>query len=119
MITCPQFCRLIGIGATKSFSCEVNESDERLFNIALPNDAHLSGWKSSRRSICASPNVRACFEPEAISPSESAARIGDELIVPAAHGLPPHVGLFTSRSVVGPQAVPVQKRPVMSAREPP
>ena len=29
----------------KSFSCEVKESEDRLFSIALPNDVHLSDWK--------------------------------------------------------------------------
>src|SRR5215207_2290428 len=116
MITWAQFCRLIPTGATKSFSCEVNESDDRLLSIAVPNDAHLLGWKMRRRSICASPNVRASFEPVVISPSDSAAGIGEELIVPVAHGLPPQVGEFTSRSWAGPQAVPVHLRAVMSAR---
>src|SRR5918994_2377516 len=106
-------------GATKSFSCEVKASDERLFSIALPNDAHLFGWKSNLRSSCASPNVLGCLEPEVISPSDSAAGIDEVLIVPAAHGAPPHVAEGASRSVVGPQAVPVHVRPVMSAREPP
>src|ERR671910_1657167 len=91
MITCPQFCTLMPTGATKSFSCELKASDDRLFSIALPIDAHLSGWKRRRRSSCASPNVLGSFEPEVISPSDSAAGIGDVLIVPAAHGALPQV----------------------------
>ena len=42
MITLPQFEICTGTGAMKSFSCEVKESEERLFRNALPNDSHES-----------------------------------------------------------------------------
>ena len=42
MITLPQLVMLTGTGRMKSFSCEVNASDDRLFRNALPNDVHLS-----------------------------------------------------------------------------
>src|SRR5829696_6532827 len=104
MITLPQLVRLMPTGRMKSFSCEVNESEERLLSIALPNDAHLSAWKISRRSSCASPNVRAESEPLEMMPSESAAGMGELLMVPVAHGLPPQAADGTSRSVGAPHA---------------
>src|SRR5215207_352161 len=119
MTTLPQLVRLMLAGRMKSFSCEVKASEERLFSIALPNEVHLFAWKMRRRSICASPNVRADKEPLEMMPSESAAGIAEELIVPVAHGLPPQVAEFTSRSCAAPHAMPVQVRPVMSARAPP
>ena len=119
MTTLPQLVRLMPTGATKSLSCEVNESEDRLFSIALPNDEHLLAWKISRRSSCASPKVRACFAPLSMSPSDSAKGIVEELIVPAAQGLQPQVADGMSRSAGSPQAVPLHVRAVMSAREPP
>src|SRR5688500_14948295 len=46
-----------GIGAMKSFSAAVNESDERLFRYAAPNASHAPGpsWSAELRSIAASP----------------------------------------------------------------
>src|SRR5262245_29538740 len=119
MMTLPQFCRLIPSGVMKSFSCEVKESDDRLLIRADPKLTHLPVWKISRRSICASPKVRADLDPVVMSPSDSAAGIVLLLIVPTAHGLLPHSGLFVLRVVAGPQADPPQSRFVMAAREPP
>src|SRR5215217_5377763 len=103
--------------ASLSLSCEVNESEDRLLSIAAPKEEHLFGWKSSRRSICASPKVRAARELGAVTmPSDSAAGIGVLLIVPAAHRLPPQVVEGTSRFVGAPQEVSVQVRAVMLAR---
>src|SRR5918993_611475 len=132
MITLPQFVRSMGTGAMKSLSCEVNESEDRLLSIADPKVTHWSSWKSSRRSICASPNVRRAREPEEMMPSDSAAGIAKVLlIVPVAHGprsTPPtsFEGSPSGQSAegwemfwAGPQALPVHSRAVMVAREPP
>ena len=42
-MTSPQLVMFVGAGAMKSFIAAVNESDERLFRYALPNDSQLSG----------------------------------------------------------------------------
>src|SRR5215217_2899628 len=119
MTTLPQLVRLMPTGRMKSLSCEVNESEDRLLSIAEPKEVHLFAWKISRRSSCASPNVRAAREPEPMMPFDSLAGIGELLIVPLAHGLPPQVAEGASRSWGAPQAEPFQVRPVMLARAPP
>jgi hypothetical protein len=65
-------------------------SEERLFSIALPNEVHLFAWKMRRRSICASPNVRAPNEPLEMIPSDSAAAC-------TAYATPPLLPVFRPR----------------------
>ena len=50
MMTVPQFVMFIGIGAMKSFSCDVKQSDERHLTIAVPNDSHVPASKMKSRS---------------------------------------------------------------------
>ena len=59
MMTCPQLLMFTGIGRMKSFSCELKASDDRLLNIAEPNDSQTSSSKMKSRSSDISPNVRA------------------------------------------------------------
>src|SRR5829696_9898653 len=98
MITVPQFVMLTGLGAMKSYSCEVKESDARLFTKALPNDSHVPGSKMKSRSSCISPKVFAESAPS----SDSPAGIAVWLIVPT--------DVVPVRSVAGPHADPVHSR---------
>ena len=116
MITWPQLVRLIAIGLMKSFNWLLKASEHRVLTIIAAEVAHSSAWKSSRRSICASPNVRGPLTPDAIRPSELAARIGEVLIVPVAQGNPPQSGELTSGPLHARRRVSFHVRPEMSAR---
>src|SRR5918995_3566301 len=82
MITVAQLLRFVDAGAMKSLSAAVNESEDRLFRYALPNDVHVPVPPvRASKSSCASPNVRGEIAP---SPSASAAKIDVVLIDPVA-----------------------------------
>src|SRR5262245_22240853 len=85
MLIEPQLVMLTATGGTKSFSAAVNESDERHFRYADPNEVQLPGGNSVDSRSCASPKVRGSWAP---SPSLSTAGIAEVLIDPAA-SLPP------------------------------
>ena len=76
----PQLLRPVEVGAMKSFSAAVNESEDRLFRYALPN-ATQPVPPSASKSTVASPKVRAEMGP---SPSDSAFGMAVVLIDPVA-----------------------------------
>src|SRR3712207_5286724 len=59
MVMPPQLLTLTGIGAMKSLSAAVKESDERLFRYAWPKLTQAFGWKTPEpfKSMAASPKV--------------------------------------------------------------
>src|SRR5215216_1210329 len=57
MITLRQFVRLMLAGRMKACSCEVKESDERLFSIALPNDVRKSRAEAVENSGSGGPSL--------------------------------------------------------------
>ena len=59
----PQLLMFTGVGAMKSLSAAVNESDDRLFRYALPNATHFVARDDASKSTDASPNVRAEMSP--------------------------------------------------------